>query len=386
LRKVDPFDLEDIKVRLKEMRKKSIGNIDVLVNQAIENLNKHPNVKAYYAQKSENAVKQILDSAEDINSLAYNNSSTVAELILELVRQKQMKLIDSYSNDLRLEQEDFLRDDISGFWDLPDPEPALVWHSFVDSRRSAAPFMAAPLSYEPFIGMLGANVISSEGGIFFVQHLRNIAKILSQAEKIFVIAGIDKLVPTNGEALFQARCCATFGYESILSDMFNVSEEEGEKKEDQPAGEDEKKIWYNLIDPSEVHVILLDNGRKNIMASEFSELFYCIGCRACTLRCPRAKSSSEGYRSAKDLLFSGFTHGIEHAAEYGLFNCTLCKGCESACPVDIPLASYLSKMRENAISKGLMPETYSRLSSNVREFGTPYGKKGLEAQRTGGGQ
>lgn len=386
MRKDEPFDLEAIKFGLKEIRKKSIENINDLVNRTIENLNKYPNVKVTYAEKSEAAVKEILDASEGINSLALNNSSTAAEMITQFVGQKEMKIIDSYTRDLRLEQEDFLRDDISGFWDLPDPEPALVWHSFVESQRSAIPFIASPLSYEPFIGMVGANVVSSEGSIYFVQHLRNITKILSQAEKIFVIAGIEKLVATNEEALFQARCCATFGYESVLSEMFDISKVENEKEEDQTEHQDEKKIWYNLMEPSEVHVILLDNGRKNILASEFSELLHCIGCRACTLRCPRAKSSSEGYSSAKDLLFSGFTHSIEHAAKYGLFNCTLCKGCESACPVDIPLTSYLSTMREKAISQKLMPDTYTKLSSNIKEFGTPYGEKGMKAERMGGGK
>ena len=56
----------------------------------------------------------------------------------------------------------------------------------------------------------------------------------------------------------------------------------------------------------------------------------------------------------------------------------LCKGCETACPVDIPLTSYLAHMREDAKAKGLAPETYRKLSFNIKDFGTPYGTKALE--------
>ncbi len=83
-------------------------------------------------------------------------------------------------------------------------------------------------------------------------------------------------------------------------------------------------------------------------------------------------------------MFSAFTHNLEHTAKYGLFDCTLCKGCETNCPVDIPLTSYLTNLRENAISRGLSPETYTKLASNVREFGTPYGSKGIEAEKREG--
>ncbi len=379
--------MDAIKYRLKEIRKQSIENVDNHVKKAIKNFNSKPNVKATYAEDAETASKLVMDMSGDINSLALNNSSTVAELIPHLVTQKAFKILDTYTHDLKLEEQNFLKEEASGYWDLPDSEPHLIWHSFVDSLRHMTPFLAARISEEAFMGIVGVNAVSSQGSLFFVQHLRNIAKILSQAEKVIVVVGLEKLIGTDEEALFQARCCALFGYESLLSEMFSISTEGGSLQDESPSLEkEEEKVCYNTIAPTEVHVILLDNGRKNILASEFSELLHCIGCRACTLRCPRAKGSSEGYSAAKDLLFSAFTHNLEHTAKFGLFDCTLCKGCETNCPVDIPLTSYLTNLRENAISRGLSPETYTKLASNVREFGTPYGSKGIEAEKREGSQ
>ena len=376
--------MDAIKYRLKEIRKLSIENVDNLVKKAIKNFNSMPNVKATYAEDAETASKLVMDMSGDIGTLAFNNSSTVAELIPSLLSQREFNILDTYTNDLKREEQDFLKEEASGYWDLPDSEPHLIWHSFVDNVGHMTPFQAEKISEEEFMGIVGVNAVSSEGSLFFVQHLRNIAKILSQAEKVIIVAGLEKLVESDEEALFTARSCALFGYESILSEMMCSSQDEGVSQEDTSAGNEEEKVWYNTIAPAEVHVILLDNGRKNILASEFSELLFCIGCRACTLRCPRAKCSSEGYSAAKDLLFSAFTNSLEHSAQHGLFDCTLCKGCETNCPVDIPLTSYLSILRENAISRGLSPETYTKLASNVREFGTPYGSKGIEAEKREG--
>lgn len=375
--------MDAIKYRLKEIRKQSIENVDNHVKKAIKNLNSKPNVTATYAEDAETAAKLVMDMSGDIGTIAFNNSSTVAELIPPLLSQREFNILDTYTHDLKLEEQDFLKEEASGYWDLPDSEPHLIWHSFVDSLRHMTPFQAEKISEKEFMGIVGVNAVSSEGSLFFVQHLRNITKILSQAEKVIVVAGIEKVVESNEEALFQARCCALFGYESLLSDMLCTSQEEGGLQEESPSIEKEK-AWYNTIAPAEVHVILLDNGRKNILASEFSELLHCIGCRACTLRCPRAKCSSEGYSAAKDLLFSAFTNNLEHTAKYGLFDCTLCKGCETNCPVDIPLTSYLSNLRENAISQGSSPETYTKLASNVKQYGTPYGAKGIEAEKREG--
>ncbi len=382
MKKGEDFNLDDLKIRLKKIRKNSTENVEELIDRAVDNLNSYINVKVSYAKKADEAVNLILRAAEDFKILAVNNSSTVAELIPELLAHENLQVIDTYRQDLDLEEGDLFKKDVNGYWDLPDAEPSVVWNSFMESSRHATAFQSTRLTDRRFMGLLGTNVLSSEGSIFFVQHLRNISKILSHAKKVVIVAGIDKLVGSDDDALFQARCCALFGYESILADMFCLGQEsgseEGIKDEGAEREGDEEKVWYPPTDPHEVQVIILDNGRKDVLAGEFKELLYCIGCRACTLRCPRAKCVKGGYGSAKDLLLSAFTRNIEHAAQMGLFNCTLCKGCESACLVDIPLTSYLAQMREEAKVKGLAPDTYKKLSLNIKEYGTPYGAKALE--------
>jgi L-lactate utilization protein LutB len=373
MRKGEEFNLDDIKTRLKEIRKNAVENADELIDRAVDNLNSYINVKVSYAKDADEAVNFILEAAEGTEIMAVNNSSTIAELVPKLLTHEDLRILDTYLQDLKLEEEDFLKEEASGYWDLPDAEPSSVWHSFVKDDHATG-FLSTKITDKRFIGLLGVNVLSGEGRIFFVQHLRNISKILSHAKKVIIVAGIEKLVESDDDALFQARCCALFGYESILAEMFCLGQE-GEKVDNKEA--DKEKVWYSQIDPHEVQVIIFDNGRKEVLAGEFKELLHCIGCRACTLRCPRAKCAEEGYGNAKDLLLSAFTRNIEHAASNGLFNCTLCKGCESACPADIPLTTYLSTMREQAVSKGVMPATYSKLSENVKQFGTPYGVKGL---------
>jgi L-lactate utilization protein LutB len=190
-----------------------------------------------------------------------------------------------------------------------------------------------------------------------------------QARKVVVVAGINKLVETEEDALFQVKCAGLYGYESILTELLNLSKSAG----DEETGEKNARDLVFGTSLPEIHVILLDNGRKKILAGEFKELLQCISCRACAKLCPRANTGSPGYRNAKDILFSAFSEGLEHAVQFGLYNCTLCRGCESQCPVGIPLANFLGALREEAKERDLLPEIHKKLSANVSSFGTPYG-------------
>jgi L-lactate dehydrogenase complex protein LldF len=235
-------------------------------------------------------------------------------------------------------------------------------------------FSGERISDSDFVGLLGANAVSSDGKIYFLQHLHNISKILGQAKKVVVIVGINKLVESEEDALFQTKCCGLFGYESILSELLNLTKG---LAEEEPEKERASELFSGTSSP-EIHVILLDNGRKEILAGEFKELLQCISCRACTKLCPRANTRSPGYRSAKDILFSAFSEGIEHAVKFGLYHCTLCRGCESQCPVGIPLTNFLGALREQAKEKSLIPEIHKKLSANVSSYGTPYGAQATD--------
>ena len=374
MRKEEPFDVQDVTLELKKKRMASVENLEGLIGKTLDSLNGLPGVTASFVETGEDAVKDILELAGNINTFAVSNSSTVFEVVQHLEKDNDVKIIESYIEDLKLWEGHLWDVKHKEFFEFPVYEEQSIWNSFEDTTSKALKFPGEKISDSDFVGLVGANALSSNGKIYFLQHLHNISNIVLQARKLVVIAGINKLVETEEDAQFQVKCAGLFGYESILSELLNLSKSVGSQETD---GDRTRDMVFGTYMP-EIHVILLDNGRKEILGGEFRELMRCISCRACAKLCPRANTGSPGYRNAKDILFSAFSEGLEHAVRFGLYNCTLCRGCESQCPVGIPLANFLGALREEAKEKDLIPEIHKKLSANVNSFGTPYGGQTTE--------
>jgi L-lactate dehydrogenase complex protein LldF len=107
----------------------------------------------------------------------------------------------------------------------------------------------------------------------------------------------------------------------------------------------------------ELHLILMDNGRSELLGTPFEEALYCIRCGACLNVCPVYRQTGghaygstysgpigavitpllKGGREAKDL---------PHAS-------SLCGACWEACPVGIPLHELLLKLRDRQVEEGM---------------------------------
>lgn len=384
LRKEDALDVEDIKSRLREIREHSLEKLEELLKLARENFDSIPNVTTYFAENVKGAVETILDIAKDNKKFAVNKSSTISEILPLLRTQEDVKIIDTYSQDLRMNSESDKENPIQ-YWDLPRLSPSTLWSSFVDTSRTSVPFEGTEMEEKDFLGLLGANVVSTDGNIFFLQHLNNITKILCTAERIIVTVGIDRIVQTKEEAEFQTRCCGFFGLESVLSELFLMRDAYEVEPEASKGHSSEEKIRYDFKRAYEVHLIFLDNRRSEIGKSVFKELLACIGCRACGAMCPRAKSlknrkDTQGYKNPKELLLIAFARGLEESIGEGLFDCSICGSCEILCPVDIPLYHLILLIRERAESQGLIPEVHKKISESISIYGTPYGAKPEEVK------
>jgi L-lactate dehydrogenase complex protein LldF len=109
--------------------------------------------------------------------------------------------------------------------------------------------------------------------------------------------------------------------------------------------------------PEEFHVVLLDNGRTEVLADEAQqELLRCIRCGACLNQCPV-------YRSV-----GGHTYGTTYSGPIGSalmpilgnqqdfghlsYACSLCTACNSVCPVKIRLSDHLLENRQEYVKEG----------------------------------
>jgi L-lactate dehydrogenase complex protein LldF len=111
--------------------------------------------------------------------------------------------------------------------------------------------------------------------------------------------------------------------------------------------------------PEHLYYILVDNGRADVLGSEFQDILRCIRCGACMNHCPVYQTiGGHAYGwvypgpmgSVLTPLYTGLENAIDlpHAA-------TLCNQCGVVCPVKIPLPDLLRKLREKQVDAQLRP-------------------------------
>lgn len=117
--------------------------------------------------------------------------------------------------------------------------------------------------------------------------------------------------------------------------------------------------------PEEVYVILLDNGRTNLLQNaKTREALYCIRCGACLNACPVYKNIG-GH--AYETTYSGpigsvISPHLKKMDDYKhlSYASSLCGNCTEVCPVKINLHELLLDNRRESVQRG-----YSNLAERI---------------------
>jgi len=107
-------------------------------------------------------------------------------------------------------------------------------------------------------------------------------------------------------------------------------------------------------DGSKIYLIIVDNGRSELLKSQYSELLRCIRCGACMNTCPVYRlSGGHSYNYViPGPIGSALAGAKEPKKEPSLaFACSLCGSCNNVCPVKIDLDKTLYREREVAIKE-----------------------------------
>ena len=194
------------------------------------------------------------------------------------------------------------------------------------------------------IGITGANFIISDIGAIAITENEGNARLSCAFPKThIVIAGIEKVLPALTDLGLFWPLLATYGtgqqltvYNTIVTGPKQTTEVDG---------------------PQEMYVILLDNGRTNILANEKTrESLYCIRCGACLNACPVYKNiGGHSYLST----YSGPIGAVITPHLQGMndwkhlsYASSLCGNCTEVCAVKINLHELLLENRFEAVSSG----------------------------------
>jgi L-lactate dehydrogenase complex protein LldF len=106
----------------------------------------------------------------------------------------------------------------------------------------------------------------------------------------------------------------------------------------------------------EVYLIIVDNGRSQLLGTKFQEALNCIRCGACLNVCPvfsqvGGHAYDSPYSGPIGAVISPLILGMEKHAELS-YASSLCGACDEACPVKIPLHHFLLDIRELDVQSG----------------------------------
>src|SRR5690606_735113 len=126
--------------------------------------------------------------------------------------------------------------------------------------------------------------------------------------------------------------------------------------------------------PEEMYVVLLDNGRTNLLAQkEQREGLYCIRCGACLNACPIYKNVGghtyeTTYTGPIGSVITPHYRGMDEFKHLS-YASSLCGKCSEVCPVKIEIHKMLLLNRRDAVKEGL--------NSKVESIGWKAWKKGM---------
>ena len=199
------------------------------------------------------------------------------------------------------------------------------------------------------VGITGANFLVAETGTSVIvtnEGNGDLTQILPRVH--IVLATIEKITPTLNDVSQILRLLArsATGQDMAVYTTFST----GPRRPDDPDG------------PEEYHVVLLDNGRSEMLGTQFQDMLRCIRCGACINHCPvyqEVGGHAYGwvYPGPMGAVLTPTLIGIDKAGHLPNAS-TFCGRCEAICPMKIPLPGMMRHWREREFERALSPATW----------------------------
>lgn len=341
--------------------------------QAIENLDKHlvsfadklqaRGVKVFWASTGEDAVEYIRAVMRGYNARSIIKSKTMTSEEIHLNRALEADGYDVVESDLgeyivQLRKETpyhivfpamhlkrgEIRRTFDGYFsgiDTDDPEQlTLIARGILREKYLRAD-----------VGLSGANFGVAETGMISITENEGNARLATAMPRVHIaLMGIEKIVPKLDDLTLLLPMLATAGtgqhltcYNTMLGGPRQPGEHDG---------------------PEQMHVVLLDNGRTDLLADpQQRDALRCIRCGACLNVCPVFKNIGgfaygTTYQGPIGSVITPHLRGLKDWAHLSTAS-SLCGACTETCPVRIDLHHHLLRNRRNAFEAS--PGTAERL-------------------------
>lgn len=357
------FDLENSKKKANLIKWKTIENLDRYLLDFESNFLKKGG-QVIWANDAEEARQEIAKIMEQHQARSVVKSKSMATEEIELNHFLEKQDIEVFESDLGefiiqlLDQKPYHF--VTPAMHLSLEEIAKLFHEKFDTPLDASAeqltMKARELLREKYtqadIGISGANFLIADTGSIAITENEGNARLTTSFPKVHIaVVGIEKIIPSINDLDLFWPLLASHGtgqnltvYNSILS---------GPRQEHDTDG------------PEEMYVILLDNGRTNVLAQKDQRQgLYCIRCGACLNVCPiyqniGGHTYETTYQGPIGSLISPHLSGMKEFKHLS-YASSLCGKCTEVCPVGIDIQKMLLLNRRDSVSQGLAPAMEKR--------------------------
>jgi L-lactate dehydrogenase complex protein LldF len=348
-------DSDKLRTLAGEIKQHTLDNLDyylVQVKEAVEACGGH----VHFASSGDQARQIILDIAKSRNCKTCVKSKSMASEEIELTHALEVTGMETVETDLG----EFI---IQIGHDRPSHIVAPIvhkdrasiaklfaeyFHTAYDDDPKSMTMRARQHLRQRFrradFGITGGNFLVAESGKICVVENEGNARLGMTVPRVLVsLVGIEKLVPRMVDLSVMLKLLArsaTGQAMTVYTSIFGGPRAAGEKD-----------------GPEEFHLVLMDNGRTEILASEYRETLRCIRCGACLNACPVYRkigghSYGSVYPGPIGALITPLFQGLGNFKDLPQAS-SLCGACYEACPVKINIPQHLINMRRDIVAQHL---------------------------------
>ena len=353
-------DIELAKQRAAYIKSKVIENLDKYLLEFEANFTKRGG-KVIWARNAQEAITELLAILKKVNAKTVVKAKSMTTEEIHVNKALTENDIESIETDLgefivqlrnespyhivtpamHLSKEDVAKT-FNEIYNLPIESTPKEITAFVREKLRAK-YQSADA------GITGANfLIADTGGVAVTENEGNALMSVAFPKIQIAIAGIEKLIPSLTDLDIFWPLLATHGTGQNITVYNSISS--GPRQEGEIDG------------PTEMYVILLDNGRTELLSNpDQRQALSCIRCGACLNACPIYKgvgghSYGSTYSGPIGSVITPHYEGMEQFKHLS-FASSLCGRCTEVCPVKIDLHKLLLYNRRDSVEQHLNTKT-----------------------------
>ncbi len=355
-------EFEDIRDAGRDLKNHTLANLDLYLEQ-YESKVTEAGGHVHWAETAEDAQKIVLDICRRVGAKTVNKGKSMiseeigindyleesgvkavetdlGEYIIQLRGETPSHIVAPAVHVTVPEVDELFRERHPQF----DPDRRLDHAAMLAEARS----VLREKYFQAEVGITGANILVAETGQSVIVTNEGNGDLSQSLPKVhIVLASIEKIAPTLEDATTILRLLGRSATGQAMTSYTTFSS--GPRRADDPDG------------PEEYHVVLLDNGRTEMLGGEFQDMLRCIRCAACMNHCPVFQSVGGHaygwvYPGPMGAVLTPSLIGVEEGGQLPNAS-TFCGRCEAVCPMRIPLPKLMRHWREREFEKHLSPKS-----------------------------